>query len=124
MPLGLIIDDNRQTSEALSSMLGLWNISSQVIHDPRAGLDVLEKIIPDVILLDINMPGVNGFEVLSFLKRDPRLCKVPVIIITSDDQPETARQARRFGASDLLVKPAMPDTVEATLKRIGVISTD
>jgi len=121
MPFALVIDDNRQTADALCSMLDLWGVATRAVYNPGAGLSILEERVPDIILLDISMPGVDGFEVLSFLKREPRLENVPVVIITADDQPETARRAMKIGAKELMVKPVMPELLEETLKRLGLI---
>ena len=71
---------------------------------------------PRLILLDINMPGVDGLEVLAYLRREPRLTPVPVIVITSDDQPETRDRVLKGGATAILIKPATLDALEAALK--------
>jgi CheY-like chemotaxis protein len=71
---------------------------------------------PSLILLDINMPGVDGLEVLAYLRREPRLAPVPVIVITSDDQPETRNRVMKGGATAILIKPATLDALEGALK--------
>ncbi len=120
MTLALVIDDNRQTADALTSMLRLYNIEARAVYNPSSAMAILEEAIPQIIFLDINMPGVNGFEVLSFLKREPRLEKVPVVIVTSDDQPETAKRALRGGAKAIVYKPVMPEMLEEALKQTGL----
>jgi len=59
--------------------------------------------------------------VLSYIRREPRLMKVPVIVITSDDQPETRQQVLRGGAQAMLIKPAAIDALEGVLKKTGVL---
>ena len=61
------------------------------------------------------MPGLDGFEVLAYIKREPNLMGIPVIIVTSDDQPETAKRAIQGGAHAIIIKPVMPDLLEADL---------
>jgi len=117
--LALVIDDNRQTADALTSMLKLYDIEARAVYNPSSGMAILEEAIPQIIFLDINMPGVNGFEVLSFIKREPRLANVPVVIVTSDDQPETAKRALRGGAAAIVYKPVMPEMLEDALKKTG-----
>jgi PleD family two-component response regulator len=117
----LVIDDNRQTADALCQMLKLFGFVPRQALGPRVAMTVLATEIPTFITLDLNMPGVDGFEVLGYLKREPRLTAVPVIVITSDDQPETASRATKLGAGALIVKPVMPDVLEATLRRIGLM---
>jgi len=73
--------------------------------------------IPKFICLDINMPGVDGIEILAYLRREPRLIPVPVFVITSDDQPETRRKVMKLGANVMIIKPATIDALEEALKR-------
>ena len=121
MPYTLVIDDNRQTADALCQILKLWGFQSRQALGPSAAMAILTTEDPSLITLDINMPGVDGFEVLGYLRREPRLLNVPVIVITSDDQPETAQRAMKGGASAIVIKPVMPDILEETLKKIGVL---
>ena len=121
MGVALVIDDNKQTAEALIQMLGIWDIKARLALGPSAAMAILGELTPNVVFLDINMPGVNGFEVLAYLKREPRLSGVPVIVVTSDDQPETARRAEKDGATSLVLKPVMIDILETALKKAGII---
>jgi CheY-like chemotaxis protein len=122
MTYALVIDDNRQTAEALVEMLKIWKLPTRMALNPSSALAILKDKVPLVVFLDINMPGVDGFEVLGFLKREPRLINVPVIVVTSDDQPETSRRAFNDGASAFVIKPVMVETIEAALKKVGVVS--
>lgn len=60
---------------------------------------------PALILLDINMPGVDGFEVLKWIRRQPALAHVPVVMLTASDEIATANRAYQLGATSFLVKP-------------------
>jgi CheY-like chemotaxis protein len=121
MTYALVIDDNRQTAEALAQMLKIWDISAKISLNPSSGMQALEDVLPRIVFLDINMPGVDGFEVLAFLKREPRLMGIPVVIVTSDDQPETARRALDAGAAALVIKPVMVEMIEAALVKVGFL---
>lgn len=121
MSEALIIDDNRSTADALLQMLGLLHLPARVAYGSSAALSVLSSFTPSLILLDITMPGVDGLEVLGFLRREPRLGSVPVIVITLDDQPETRDRALRRGANAIIIKPATLDVLEANLKKVGVL---
>jgi len=122
MTYALVIDDNRQTAEALVQMLKLWDIPARMALNPSSAMLILGDVVPRIVFLDINMPGVDGFEVLGFLKREPRLLNVPVVVVTSDDQPETSRRAFNDGASAFVIKPVMIETIEAALKKVKIIS--
>ena len=121
MAVSLIIDDNRQTADTLSQMLNVLGFETQVAYGASAGLGVLKQVTPRAVFLDINMPGLDGFEVLGYLRREPRFNTVPVIVVTSDDQPETAKRVADLKARALIIKPVMLDTLEAALKSAGML---
>lgn len=119
---GLIIDDNRNTADALQQMLEVLDLPARVAYGSSAAISMLSSFVPSFICLDINMPGVDGREVLAFLRREPRLLKVPVVVITSDDQPETRQRMMKGGAQAMLVKPATIDALEGAMKKAGVLN--
>jgi CheY-like chemotaxis protein len=121
MSEGLIIDDNRQTADAIQQMLTLLELPARVAYGSSAAMAVLGSMIPRFVCLDINMPGVDGTEVLAYIRREPRLRKVPVVVITADDQPETRQHVLRGGAQAMLIKPATIDSMEIALKKAGII---
>jgi len=121
MTTALVIDDNKQTTDALVHMLRFWDIAARPALGPGAAMTILREDTPDIVFLDLNMPGVNGFEILSYLRREPRLAGVPVIVVTSDDQPETGERALKEGARVVVLKPVMLDILEAALKKIGML---
>ena len=121
MPTALIVDDNRQMADGLAQILDLLGVQAEVAYGARTGMMILQKRTPDVIFLDVNMPGVDGFEVLAYFRRLPQFKDIPVIIVTSDDQPETAQKARDTGVLALIVKPTSVDDIEHALQIAGVL---
>ena len=121
MSTALIIDDNRQTADALQQMLDVLDVEARVSYGSSPAIELLGKFTPSLILLDINMPGVDGLEVLAYLRREPRLAPVPVVVITSDDQPETRNRVMRGGATAMLIKTATLDALEGALKEAKVL---
>lgn len=122
MTEGLIIDDNRTTADALGQMLNVLGIKARVAYGSGAAMKLLAGgFTPGLICLDLNMPGVNGLEILAYLRREPRLTPVPVFVITSDDQPETRRKVMRLGANIMIIKPATIDALEDGLKKAGFL---
>jgi CheY-like chemotaxis protein len=117
----LIIDDNRNTADALKQMMDVLGVPARVAYGSSPALDMLKLYTPRVVMLDINMPGLDGTEILSYLKREPRLSPVPVIVITSDDQPETRRRVLRGGAIAMIIKPATIDVLEVSLQKAGIL---
>ena len=117
---GLIIDDNRNTADALHQMLDVLDLPTRVAYGSSAAISLLGSFVPRFICLDINMPGVDGTEILAYLRREPRLMKVPVVVVTSDDQPETRARVMRGGAQAVIIKPATMDALEIAMKKAGV----
>jgi PleD family two-component response regulator len=118
----LIIDDNRSTADALNQMLAVLGIKSRVAYGSSAAMALLGSgFIPKFVCLDINMPGVDGTEILAYLRREPRLIPVSVFVITSDDQPETRRKVMKLGATAMIIKPATIDALENVLKKAKLL---
>jgi CheY-like chemotaxis protein len=117
----LVIDDNRETANALYEMLTVLGVSARTAYGASPAIAILSNFTPGLILLDINMPGVDGLEILAYLRREPRLIPVPVIVITADDQPETAARVLKGGANAIMIKPATLETLESNLNKIGVL---
>ena len=123
MTEGLIIDDNRQTANALNQMLDVLELKARVAYGSSPAMELLGKgFTPDFICLDINMPGVDGTEVLAFLRREPRLKNIPVVVITSDDQPETREKVMKLGATALIIKPATIDSLEDAFRKAKMLA--
>jgi two-component system CheB/CheR fusion protein len=120
MPSALVIEDNRQLADSLCQMLELLGVKARPAYGPRAAILSLNESQPSVIFTDIHLPGVNGFEIISYLRRLPQLAEVPIIIVTSDDQPETARRAREIGARELVLKPVSLDMLEKVLADLNL----
>ena len=122
MAEALIIDDNRSTADALNQMLAVLGCKARVAYGSSPAMSLLGSgFIPNFVCLDINMPGVDGTEILAYLRREPRLIPVPVFVITSDDQPETRRKVIQLGATAMLIKPATIDALENALKKAKIL---
>jgi CheY-like chemotaxis protein len=120
MSEALIIDDNRETADALKQMLEVLGVPSRAAYGSSPAISALSRMTPRLILLDINMPGIDGTEILAFLHREPRLTFVPVIVVTSDDQPETKHRVLQGGAVAVIIKPVDFTLLEAALKKAGI----
>ncbi len=122
MAEALIIDDNRSTADALKQMLAVLGLNARVAYGSGAAMSILGGgFTPSFVCLDINMPGVDGTEILAYLRREPRLIPVSVFVITSDDQPETRRKVMKLGATSMIIKPATIDALESVLKKAKLL---
>jgi DNA-binding response OmpR family regulator len=118
VPYVLIVDDDTSMGQTLADMVGLFDWNTQVVTSPRAAIESLQRNVPSLILLDLNMPGVDGMEVCRFIKRDPIAGETPVVFVTAEDDPGTKAKAREAGAMDYLVKPVDIDRLEEILDKL------
>lgn len=106
----LIIDDNKANVDLLEALLG--SKSSFIIlkaHSGKEALEVAKKEHPNLILLDIMMPDLNGFQVCEILRQDASFTATPIIMVTAKDQDDDIVQALEKGADDYIIKPANKD---------------
>jgi len=116
----LVVDDARIAATTIAQILTLLGYQAQVAFGPRQAIESLAQHTPDVILLDIHMPGVDGVELCRYFRREPRTARVPIIAMTSEPHPETAALMRSAGANAFLPKPIDVETLERVLKHLFV----
>ena len=114
-PLILIVDDEPSTVSILATILGAKYEVASVINGERA-LEFCERRLPDLVLLDVAMPGVDGYEVCRRLKLDARTEDVPIIFVTGHDRPEDEVRGLEAGAVDFIAKPVHPSIVRARVE--------
>lgn len=101
----LIVDDNPQNLELLEAYLDLPGVTTVRAASGMEALQQVERKLPDVILLDIMMPRMSGFEVCKKLKSDPRTAAIPVLVVTALSEVSDAERARDLGADDFITQP-------------------
>ncbi len=101
----LIVDDNPEICMMLKVVLFHFGLDSTVAFKGKAALVSVEKDIPDLILLDIQMPGLNGFQVCEILKQDTTTKDIPIIFISGQGSAESKAEAFRVGGVDYITKP-------------------
>ena len=119
----LIIDDSPTEVHVFKTMLANHNIEVSVAKNGEEGIEKAIQIKPDCILMDVVMPGKNGFQATRDLSRNPETAAIPVIIITTKDQETDKIWGMRQGARDYIVKPAAErDLIERINKVLSVKS--
>lgn len=117
-PQILLVDDDRQLASMLREFLELQGFRVDVLHDGQAALDSLGKDLPDLMVLDVMLPGINGFDVLRQLREQHQL---PVIMLTARGEESERILGLLGGADDYLPKPCNPleltARIQAVLKR-------
>jgi sigma-B regulation protein RsbU (phosphoserine phosphatase) len=111
----LAVDDTPENLDVVRGILAPQYTVKAAINGPMA-LKIVEKQPPDLILLDIMMPGMNGYEVCKRLKSDPETKHIPVIFLTAMDQTTDESSGFELGAADYITKPVNPPILEARVK--------
>ena len=117
----LYIEDNPANMRLITRILGRFdNIKMLGAEEPVHGLEMAGDHKPDLVLLDINLPGMDGFAVLELLRQGETTCNTPVIAISANAMDEDVNRARKAGFDDYIIKPVNVDTliksVNAALK--------
>ncbi len=107
----LLVDDQAMVGEAIRrSLAGESDINYHYCSNPQDALQTALQIKPTVILLDLIMPGVSGLDLVKIFRHEPRTKSIPIIVLSTREEPATKSEAFAVGASDYLVK--LPDRVE------------
>src|SRR5215470_13564554 len=114
----LVVDDNKQTAGFLADMLNLLGHNVSLALGSRGAIYRVKQIKPDVIFLDVNMPGVDGLEVCRYLRRDPVTEKLPVVIVSANDEQAHKDAAIAAGANYYIVKPPTIEDIETALMQV------
>lgn len=111
----LIADDDRVVTQQLASVLRAKRVEILIAVDGMQTMMHAMRGQPDVIVLDIHMPGGTGFDTLKKLKASGKTMAIPVVAISGDPAPEVAEEARALGADGFLPKPIDPGTFYETV---------
>ncbi len=121
MPRLLLVEDNELSSDALGRLLARRGFSVRVAPDGPTALDMAERERPDLILLDIGLPGMDGHEVARELRLRPATADVPIIALTAHATASDREAALASGCDDFEVKPVsmarMMPLIDALLAR-------
>jgi putative two-component system response regulator len=116
--LVLIVDDEYIGRETLQSVLEGEGYELEMAENGHQAIEKAKKFLPDVILLDVMMPGMTGFEVCQRIRSDPQIAEIPIIILTALDDRESLLNALKAGADDFISKPF--DRYELRARLLGI----
>ena len=112
----LIVDDMPENIDILDGILNkLYKIKAA--PNGKIALKVALSQKPDLILLDMMMPDMNGLQVLQKLKESDKTSSIPVIFVTANDSPGEIEKAKLKGAADFILKPVDPEVVKTTIEK-------
>lgn len=119
----LVVDDDELVSRTLQRALKLYDYQVMVAHSGADGLHLARRHRPDLLVLDVLMPGTDGFQVCRQVRGDPLLKEVPILFLTAKSKDEDKIEGFRAGADDYLPKPfnmqELQLRIEAILRRTG-----
>jgi two-component system chemotaxis response regulator CheY len=119
MKTALVVEDSAIMREfIISSLSALPNILSLQAANGFEALKVLPQQSVDIILTDINMPEINGLELLSFVKNHPEYRMIPVVIISTEKSEADLKRGMSLGADDYLAKPFDPKDLHVIIRRL------
>lgn len=101
----LIVDDGPDNSEVLQIMLKFEGFTTQIAGSGEEALESVAAQPPDLMLLDLGLPGLSGWEVTSRMKTNPATCSIPVIIVSGRGDDATRLRVKNAGAADFILKP-------------------
>jgi putative two-component system response regulator len=116
--LVLIVDDEYIGRETLQSVLEGEGYELEMAENGPQAIEKAKQLLPDVILLDVMMPGMTGFEVCQRIRSDPQIAEIPIIILTALDDRESLLNALKAGADDFISKPF--DRYELRARLLGI----
>jgi two-component system alkaline phosphatase synthesis response regulator PhoP len=105
IPTVLVVDDNVQNLELLQAYLEELDVNTVAAYDGQQAMDCVRQKEPDLILLDVMMPKMSGFEVCKRLKKDPKTSDIPIIMVTALNELGDIERGIDSGTDDFLTKP-------------------
>ncbi|MBW8683670.1 response regulator [Chitinophaga rhizophila] len=116
----LLIEDKAGLLDTLKSLLELHDYTVFTASHGAEGLTVATRYLPDLVISDIYMPVLDGYELLDRFKQDPQLCKIPVLITSAKNDPQEIEDVLQKGAAGYLTKPFVFAHLHEEIKRLLV----
>jgi CheY-like chemotaxis protein len=116
-PVLLMVEDDQFTHQLVAVTLASQDVDLVFESDGAGAIDRIRAVRPDLVLMDVVLPGRDGVELTHGLKSDPDLASIPVVMVTGEARREVLVRSMEAGAADFLVKPFTPDALVAKLTR-------
>jgi CheY-like chemotaxis protein len=114
----LVVEDEVDIATALGDLLELWGYEVRVVHDGLEATKVALSYLPEVVLLDIDLPGMDGYQIAQWLQQDTRLAKTVRVAVTGYGQEEDRRRAQEAGFDYHFTKPVAPIILQELLAHL------
>ena len=124
-PTVLIIEDSSTQAKLITAQLSAYNINVVLAQDGLQGLRCVDECHPNLIILDINLPKMDGYQVCHRLKRDENTKHIPVIMLTANDSSEAALKGLELGADDYIPKDTFAiEYLLSALQTMGLLKVE
>lgn len=117
-PAILLIEDDRDTREMYKTYLLSQGLKVVAARNGMEGFTRACETEPDIIVTDVMLPNIDGWELVERLRADSRTSRIPVVVVTGCTGPVFEDRARRLGCAKFLVKPCLPDTLASEIRRL------
>jgi len=114
----LIADDSGSIRQMLSFVLSDAGYEVKAAEDGQEAIDMASGFAPHLVITDLNMPNINGIELVKFLRGMPEFKFIPILVLTTEGQEENKNAGRAAGATGWLVKPFLPEKLLAVVKKV------
>ena len=118
MPKILIVDDDVSITELMKALVRMEGHQPTTVNDSTKAIEVANSVNPDLITLDLMMPGLTGFELCDLLHNDPKFANIPIVIVSARDDRESKEKAIEMGAKDYITKPFGIDELMNKIKNL------
>ena len=113
----LVVEDHPDAAYSIALLLNLWGHEVRLAHESKSALEIAQAFQPQVVLLDIGLPEVDGYQVARQLRQEAGLSGAKLIALTGYGQDEDRRRSREAGFDLHLVKPVTPETLQDLLAK-------
>jgi CheY-like chemotaxis protein len=117
-PLVLVVDDFQDNREMFAEFLSLSGFRVAEAATGREAIDRGFELLPDVILMDLSLPELDGWEATRQLKNDPRTSHIPIVALTGHALADHSREAREAGCDAFLTKPCLPEVLVVEIRKM------
>jgi len=117
-PLVLIVDDYDDAREMYAEYLLVYGYRVAMARDGLEAVAETAALLPDLVLMDLSLPGIDGWEATRQIKADPRTCHIPVLALTGHALSSAAEGAQAAGCDAFVLKPCLPDDVLLEVRRM------
>ena len=108
----LIVEDDSDNAESIAKILECWGYQTRIEADSLAALEAMQSFVPDLVLLDLGLPSIDGYEVAKRIRRMSRFARTPIACVTAHGFPEHRRKSAEAGCNAHLLKPVDYDELK------------